>query len=228
MKERNVVLQSQEDGQKTMDYPITRLSNIVDDGAVKIFAGEGDYIPVVDGDDGGQMKKIPAAAMRVSAYNPAEEIIVPGDYGVDFTEAIMAGISGDGASMAALDADALIIKIGSTVDSGRVPLLDVLVGVTHFVIPVSIIANSEGQIIGVFFSMAGAVETEWLALSFAVSSGITIVHNDMTGGGITQEELQTALSKKADAATAATKTEMERTINEAIQAAISGAIEEAY
>lgn len=55
--ERDVVLQGMQDGQKTMDFPITRLANVEDAADVKEVPAAGDYIPVMDSADGGQMKK---------------------------------------------------------------------------------------------------------------------------------------------------------------------------
>lgn len=57
--ERDVVLQGvDENGNPTLDLPITRLGNVEDTADVKDTLEAGDYIPVIDSDDGGQMKKV--------------------------------------------------------------------------------------------------------------------------------------------------------------------------
>ena len=61
--ERDVVLTSQAGGQPTIDFPITRLANLEDSAQVKEAPAEGDYLPIVDGADGGQMKKTPLSAI---------------------------------------------------------------------------------------------------------------------------------------------------------------------
>jgi len=63
--ERDVVLQGvTEDGKPTIDLPITRLGNVEDTADVKAAPEAGDYLPVIDGADGGQMKKTPWEAMK--------------------------------------------------------------------------------------------------------------------------------------------------------------------
>ena len=64
--ERDVLLQGRQGGQDTMDFPITRLGNIEGDAQVKATLADGDFIPVVDSADGGQMKKLPASALAKS------------------------------------------------------------------------------------------------------------------------------------------------------------------
>ena len=62
--ERDVVLQSvDEQGRGTIDLPVTRLGNIEDTAEVKQAPEEGDFLPIVDGADGGQMKKMPVGAI---------------------------------------------------------------------------------------------------------------------------------------------------------------------
>lgn len=62
--ERDVVLQSvDENGRQTMDFPITRLGNVEDSADVKQIPVKGDYLPIVDSEDGGQMKKMPYSAI---------------------------------------------------------------------------------------------------------------------------------------------------------------------
>lgn len=56
--ERDVVLMSQSGGGQSMDYPITRLRNIEATAEVKSAPAEGDYIPLLDGADSAQMKKV--------------------------------------------------------------------------------------------------------------------------------------------------------------------------
>lgn len=56
--ERDVVLMSQSDGGQSMDYPITRLRNIEATADVKSAPAEGDYLPLLDGADSEQMKKV--------------------------------------------------------------------------------------------------------------------------------------------------------------------------
>lgn len=67
MLERDVVLCSKENGQDTIDLPITRLGNIEDSAEVKTAPESGDYIPVVDTADGGQMKKVPWDDIKMAA-----------------------------------------------------------------------------------------------------------------------------------------------------------------
>lgn len=61
--ERDVVLTGQSGGRPTMDFPITRLANIEDTADVKEAPAAGDYLPIVDSGDGGQMKKAPFSAI---------------------------------------------------------------------------------------------------------------------------------------------------------------------
>lgn len=57
--ERDFVMQGvDENGNMTMDFPITRLANIEDSSDEKISGESGDYIPIIDSADKGQMKKI--------------------------------------------------------------------------------------------------------------------------------------------------------------------------
>jgi hypothetical protein len=48
IKERDILLQGQENGQQTIDYPITRLQNIDGTSTVKADIQSTDYIPIVD------------------------------------------------------------------------------------------------------------------------------------------------------------------------------------
>ena len=60
LKERDVVLiGTDNDGKKTFDLPITRLGNIEDGSEIKERPAAGDYIPIMDSADNGQMKKTP-------------------------------------------------------------------------------------------------------------------------------------------------------------------------
>lgn len=52
-----------EDGNQTIDFPLARLGWIEDTAEVKAAPGDGDYIPIVDAADGGQMKKTPASTL---------------------------------------------------------------------------------------------------------------------------------------------------------------------
>ena len=63
IEERDVVLIGKKDGKNVIELPITRLGNIEDTADVKETAAAGDYFPIMDGADGGQMKKIPVAAL---------------------------------------------------------------------------------------------------------------------------------------------------------------------
>lgn len=63
--ERDVVLQGvDENGNPTIDLPVTRLGNIEDTAEVKEAPGEGDFLPIIDGADDGQMKKTPWVSMQ--------------------------------------------------------------------------------------------------------------------------------------------------------------------
>lgn len=61
--ERDVVLTGMDGGRQTMDFPITRLANVEDTADVKQTPAAGDYLPIVDSGDGGQMKKAPFSAI---------------------------------------------------------------------------------------------------------------------------------------------------------------------
>ena len=57
--ERDIVLMSKdENGNTTIDKPITRLANIEADADVKEALADGDFIPIIDSEDGEQMKMI--------------------------------------------------------------------------------------------------------------------------------------------------------------------------
>lgn len=63
--ERDVVLQGvDENGNHTVDLPITNLKNIVDEAEIKEIPVSGDMIPIIDSEDQGQMKKVPLEAMQ--------------------------------------------------------------------------------------------------------------------------------------------------------------------
>lgn len=61
--ERDVLLMGKDGDRQTMDFPITRLGNVEDTADVKDFPVAGDYLPIVDSKDGGQMKKTTVAAL---------------------------------------------------------------------------------------------------------------------------------------------------------------------
>jgi hypothetical protein len=63
--ERDVVLQGvDENGNHTVDLPITNLKNIVDAAEIKEIPVSGDMIPIIDSEDQGQMKKAPLEAIQ--------------------------------------------------------------------------------------------------------------------------------------------------------------------
>ena len=66
IKERDVVLMSQTDGSQNMDYPITRLKNIEATADVKSAPADGDYLPLLDGADSGQMKKVAWSELKTA------------------------------------------------------------------------------------------------------------------------------------------------------------------
>lgn len=74
VKERDVVLMSQENGDQNLDYPITRLKNIEATAQVKAAPADGDYVPVLDSADGEQMKKIAWGVLRQSLGGSAFEL----------------------------------------------------------------------------------------------------------------------------------------------------------
>lgn len=70
--ERDVVLQGRdENGNQTVDLPVTRLGNIEDTAEVKETPGGEDYVPIMDGDAKGQMKKTPVSALNMGG-GPAQ------------------------------------------------------------------------------------------------------------------------------------------------------------
>ncbi len=80
--ERDVIQQGvDENGNPTIDFPLARLGWIEDTAEIKAAPGPNDYIPIVDVDNQGQMKKTPAAALGGGAaqYNTAASYAV-GDY----------------------------------------------------------------------------------------------------------------------------------------------------
>lgn len=61
--ERDVILQGKtESGQSTLDFPITRLSNIEASSDIKSKPEAGDYLPIIDGQDDG-MKMVPVETL---------------------------------------------------------------------------------------------------------------------------------------------------------------------
>ncbi len=73
LKKRDVVLRGKTaDGSSTIDMPVTRLGNIEETADIKETPITGDYVPIIDTEDDGQMKKTP--------YIPV------GDRTVNFTE----------------------------------------------------------------------------------------------------------------------------------------------
>lgn len=63
--ERDVVLQGvDENGNQTIDLPVTRLGNVEDTADIKEHPEKGDYIPLVDSADDGQMKKTPWESLQ--------------------------------------------------------------------------------------------------------------------------------------------------------------------
>lgn len=61
--ERDVILQGKtESGQPTLDFPITRLSNIEASSDIKSKPEAGDYLPIIDGQDDG-MKMVPVETL---------------------------------------------------------------------------------------------------------------------------------------------------------------------
>ena len=63
--ERDVVLMGKtEEGDNTLDMPITRLGNVEDDAEIKEAPEENDYVAVIDMSDNGQMKKTPVSAIK--------------------------------------------------------------------------------------------------------------------------------------------------------------------
>lgn len=80
--ERDVVLQGvDENGNPTIDLPVTRLGNIEDTAEVKGAPEAGDLIPIIDGADHGQMKKTPWSGLQ----GPAGADGAPGPKGEAFT-----------------------------------------------------------------------------------------------------------------------------------------------
>ncbi len=64
MYERDITMHSKDkDGNVTIDLPITRLGNVEDTADVKETPTDGDYIPIIDSADEGQMKKVPVSAI---------------------------------------------------------------------------------------------------------------------------------------------------------------------
>ncbi len=79
--ERDVILQGKDEhGNQTMDFPVTRLDLIEDTAEVKAAPGDGDYVPVIDMANGGQMKKTPAGALGGAPQYDDKVAYAIGDY----------------------------------------------------------------------------------------------------------------------------------------------------
>lgn len=66
--ERDIVMQSKdENGNPTIDLPITRLGNVEDSAEIKKKPSEGDYLPIIDSEDNGQMKKVKVGDISLPA-----------------------------------------------------------------------------------------------------------------------------------------------------------------
>lgn len=62
--ERDVVLMGKDDnGNGTIDMPLTRWGMVEDTADAKVIPVEGDYIPIFDSEDNGQAKKVPLSAI---------------------------------------------------------------------------------------------------------------------------------------------------------------------
>ena len=78
--ERDVVNQGKDaNGNETIDFPLVRLGWMEPTADVKEAPGANDYIPIVDGDDQDQMKKLPVSALAQSSGSvSSDQIGVPG------------------------------------------------------------------------------------------------------------------------------------------------------
>ncbi len=78
--ERDVVNQGRdENGNTTIDFPLTRLGWMEATAEVKDTPGANDYIPIVDGDDQDRIKKFPASALAQSSGSvSSNQVGVPG------------------------------------------------------------------------------------------------------------------------------------------------------
>ncbi|MBD5112698.1 MAG: hypothetical protein HDT42_09260 [Ruminococcaceae bacterium] len=66
--ERDIVMQSKdENGNPTIDLPITRLGNIEDTAKIKEKPVKGDYLAIVDSEDNGEMKKVKVGDISLPA-----------------------------------------------------------------------------------------------------------------------------------------------------------------
>lgn len=66
--ERDIVMQSKdENGNPTIDLPITRLGNVEDSAEIKEELSAGDYLPIIDSEDNGQMKKVKVGNISLPA-----------------------------------------------------------------------------------------------------------------------------------------------------------------
>lgn len=79
--ERDVILMGKDiSGNQTLDLPVTALKNVEDTAEVKAQPAQGDYIPLMDSADNGQMKKVllsdlmnAASTFAVGASAPANK-----------------------------------------------------------------------------------------------------------------------------------------------------------
>lgn len=81
VKECDVVLISRKDGEQSLNYPITRLKNIDAAAEEKTAPAPGDYIPLLDGADGAQMKKVAWEQVKAALGGGSADV-----YELTFTE----------------------------------------------------------------------------------------------------------------------------------------------
>ena len=84
IKERDVVLTGKENGNETIDLPITRLGNIEAEANVKAMLSNADALPLIDSADGYEMKKITWANFKKAMLADTDNSIVSeqGVYGI--------------------------------------------------------------------------------------------------------------------------------------------------
>ena len=96
--ERDVILEMKlQNGDMSMDFPITKLNNIIDDKTeIKESPVDEDYIPIIDSEDSGEIKKVSLKTItgRISGTGSygIEEIII----GEDFPDGYKMQINPDG------------------------------------------------------------------------------------------------------------------------------------
>lgn len=74
--ERDVALPGvDENGNPTIDLPITRLGNVENTAEVKATIGEGDYIPIADASAGGRLKKILASVFQLALKGKQGQVV---------------------------------------------------------------------------------------------------------------------------------------------------------